>query len=71
MYVEAIKWAMGLLDADVTPRPLTNQVGIAQNNETGTDQELAAREEKNRSVHAPPQRFFRYSGMEVQSRCGD
>jgi hypothetical protein len=45
MYVEAIKWAMGLLDADVTPRPLTNQVGIAQNNETGTDKELAAREE--------------------------
>ena len=22
MYVEAIKWAMGLVDADVTPRPL-------------------------------------------------
>jgi len=25
MYVEAIKWAMGLADADVTPRPATDQ----------------------------------------------
>jgi type 1 glutamine amidotransferase len=27
MYVEAIKWAMGLTDADVTPRPVTVQSG--------------------------------------------
>ena len=25
MYVEAIKWAMGLIDADVTPRPIPQQ----------------------------------------------
>src|SRR6202162_4365001 len=25
MYVEAVKWAMGLVEADVTPRPLTDQ----------------------------------------------
>jgi hypothetical protein len=25
MYVEAIKWAMGLVDADVTPRPIPNR----------------------------------------------
>jgi type 1 glutamine amidotransferase len=25
MYVQAIKWAMGLIDADVTPRPIVNQ----------------------------------------------
>lgn len=44
MYVEAIEWALGLVDADVTPRPLANQAGITQNHETGTDKELAARE---------------------------
>jgi hypothetical protein len=27
MYVEAIKWAMGLVDADVIPRPVTDQSG--------------------------------------------
>jgi len=27
MYVEAIKWAMGLVEADVTPRPVTGQSG--------------------------------------------
>ena len=26
MYVEAIKWAIGLVDADVTPRPLATQI---------------------------------------------
>jgi len=31
MYVEAIKWAMGLVDADVKPRPVTNPSGDAQN----------------------------------------
>jgi uncharacterized protein len=31
MYVDAIKWAMGLVDADVTPRPLTGPSGNAQN----------------------------------------
>jgi len=25
-YVEAIKWAMGLVDADVTPRPVTGPI---------------------------------------------
>jgi type 1 glutamine amidotransferase len=25
MYVEAIKWAMGVVDADVTPRPVPKQ----------------------------------------------
>jgi uncharacterized protein len=43
MYVEAIKWAMGLEDADVTPRPLTNQAGGALNEKTRTDRELAPR----------------------------
>jgi hypothetical protein len=37
---------MGLVDADVTPRPQTNQAGITQNHETGTDKGLAARERK-------------------------
>jgi uncharacterized protein len=27
MYVEAIRWAMGLVDADVTPQPVTDQSG--------------------------------------------
>jgi uncharacterized protein len=27
MYVEAIKWTMGLVDADVTPRPVAKQSG--------------------------------------------
>src|SRR6202041_763010 len=31
MYVEAIKWAMGLVDADVTPRPAPAQSGSAGN----------------------------------------
>ena len=31
MYLEAIKWAMGLVDADVTPRPLSAQSGSAGN----------------------------------------
>jgi len=31
MYVEAIKWAMGLVDADVTPRPLPSQSSSVQN----------------------------------------
>ena len=31
MYLEAIKWAMGLVDADVTPRPLPAQSGSAGN----------------------------------------
>jgi uncharacterized protein len=29
MYMEAIKWAMGLVDADVTPRPLSDQSASA------------------------------------------
>ncbi len=31
MYVEAIKWAMGLVNADVSPRPLATQSGRAGN----------------------------------------
>src|SRR5271168_1578569 len=31
MYVEAIKWAMGLVDADVTPRPAPKQSGTKRN----------------------------------------
>ena len=31
MYVDAIKWAMGLVDADVRPRPATNPSGDAEN----------------------------------------
>jgi hypothetical protein len=27
MYLEASKWAMGLVDADATPRPLPSQSG--------------------------------------------
>jgi hypothetical protein len=33
MYVGAIKWAMGLVDADVTPRPVSGQSAIGQNYE--------------------------------------
>src|SRR6266568_3576246 len=32
MYVDAIKWAMGLVDADVRPRPVTNPSKDAENN---------------------------------------
>jgi hypothetical protein len=42
MYVEAIKWAMGLIDADATPRPLTDGAGMAQKHESRTEKELAA-----------------------------
>jgi type 1 glutamine amidotransferase len=31
MFVEAIKWATGLVNADVTPRPLPTQSGSAGN----------------------------------------
>jgi type 1 glutamine amidotransferase len=31
MFVEAIKWSMGLVNADVTPRPLPAQSGRAEN----------------------------------------
>jgi len=31
MYVEAIKWAMGLVNAAVTPRPLATQSGRPEN----------------------------------------
>jgi len=41
MYVDAIKWAMGLVDADVRPRPVANPSGDARNdgakNQLGTD----------------------------------
>ena len=33
MYVGAIKWAMGLVDADVTPRPVSGQSANGQNYE--------------------------------------
>jgi hypothetical protein len=33
MYGGAIKWAMGLEDAEVTPRPLPVQSGNAQNDD--------------------------------------
>jgi type 1 glutamine amidotransferase len=36
MYIEAIKWAMGLVDADATPRPLATPA-----NDTGTDRRAA------------------------------
>jgi uncharacterized protein len=32
MYVEGIKWAMGLVDADVTSRPLPKQSGKTRGN---------------------------------------
>jgi hypothetical protein len=31
MYVGAIKWAMGLVDVDLTPRPLPRDAADAQN----------------------------------------
>jgi uncharacterized protein len=31
MFVEAIKWAMGLVDADVTPRPVVKQSAALRN----------------------------------------
>ena len=41
MYVDAIKWAMGLVDADVRPRPVSNPRGDVQNdgakNQPGTE----------------------------------
>ena len=37
MYLEAIKWAMGLVDADVTPRPLPAQSGSAGNERNNID----------------------------------
>jgi hypothetical protein len=43
MYVEAIKWAMGLVDADVTPRPLANQFGNGRNDAVANGTEAAAR----------------------------
>ena len=43
MYLEAIKWAMGLVDADVTPRPLANQSGNARNKAVAHDTVTAAR----------------------------
>jgi type 1 glutamine amidotransferase len=36
MYVEAIKWSMGLVDADVTPRPLPSQSGNARSEGVGS-----------------------------------
>ena len=33
MYAGAIKWAMGIVDADVTPRPIPSQSANAQNDE--------------------------------------
>ena len=38
MFVEAIKWAMNLVNADVTPRPLPAQTGLAQPAQTGPTQ---------------------------------
>jgi type 1 glutamine amidotransferase len=40
MYLEAIKWAMGLVNADVTPRPLPAQSGNAS--DTRPDKNSAA-----------------------------
>jgi type 1 glutamine amidotransferase len=37
MFVEAIKWSMGLVDADVTPRPLANPSGSAHSDSVGND----------------------------------
>src|SRR5580692_2151346 len=37
MYVEAIKWAMGLVDADVTPRPLAIPSGNPHEDSAGKD----------------------------------
>jgi uncharacterized protein len=43
MYVEAIKWAMGLVDADVTSRPLPAESGAARKEAVGEAAETAAR----------------------------
>jgi type 1 glutamine amidotransferase len=44
MYVDAIRWAMGLVDADVTPRPLRSQSGDAHSDSPGNGALSAARE---------------------------
>jgi hypothetical protein len=47
MYVEAIKWAMGLVDADVTPRPVVNRSN-APRNEGGKNGPASAASERSR-----------------------
>jgi len=44
MYVEAIRWAMGLVDADVTPRPLRGPSGDARSDSPGNGALSGARE---------------------------
>jgi len=44
MYVEAIKWTMGLVGADVTPRPLPKQAAMGQSRETRVDKAFAVAE---------------------------
>jgi hypothetical protein len=44
MYIEAIKWAMGLVDADVTPRPLAANPVRFTATEWKTDQFLGPQE---------------------------
>ena len=56
MYVEAIKWAMGLADADVTPRPGCGHSNPAIHTET-----------KQGDMH----RVNIKAGMEVENGCGD
>jgi type 1 glutamine amidotransferase len=56
MYVEAIKWAMGLTNADVTPRSVTVESGK-------TESVMAPRQHKGCS--------FANIGREVENGCGD
>jgi type 1 glutamine amidotransferase len=44
MYVEAIRWAMGLVDADVTPRPLPSPSGDAHSDSVRNGALSGARE---------------------------
>ena len=43
MYLEAIKWAMGLENADVTPRPAPSQSSEEKSEATGATVAGAAR----------------------------
>ena len=46
MYVEAVKWATGLVSADVTPRPLAAQSGDAQNDGVKNGQSAGVAEKR-------------------------
>ena len=69
------KWAMGLVDADVRPRPVSNPPGDVQNHGA---KKLARHRARSRNAirefvggDKGKDSFFANQGMEVQSKCGD